>query len=1189
MQKFYPTKFLSKAKPRLRSGALKLVLALIFISQLIQPGFAAEAQTIKNTTISFNAKDLTLKEVFKIIENKSNFLIGYDNKIDTRKKVTIDVNAQSVYSILTQLLKDYKGTISQVDDRHVLINVEKNVKIAIVPVKAVKPAVQIQVHGIVIDFKDEPLPGVTVVDKTSGKKVGTDENGKYSISSSTGSTLSFNYIGYDKTEVLITDQSVVNVHLKESSNSLQEVVAIGYQTVRKSDVTGAISSVKASDLNLTTPSLGQALVGKVAGVQVSQTDGAPYAGMKIRVRGVGSLNASTDPLYVIDGYPAGNNISINSEDIESIDILKDAASAAIYGSRASGGVVLITTKKGKDGKGKFEYDVQFGISQLEKKIKLMNSTQFTNLVISARNNSYKDLWIAKGKTWNDSMYSDDNATRVANVGNSGAVSIPTSMYNFATQSAIAPQYNTDWQDVLYDNSAAFQRHNLSFSGGTDKVKYFVSSGYQDNNGIVTNTASKTINFRSNIEAQVNDRMKVGANVSYTQTNNKEVGEGRFSPMMSALLYLPTLPAIDASGNPIQYGQDALANQYGFQGIENPLATVQQMKVNRVGYRSVYNAFATYDILKGLTFKANLGAQTYNEKYDSYQPTSLSDGANNPPFSTQSQTDANAVAQTLTQTDKLAEFTLNYGKTINKHHFDVIGGYSAQESTADLIRVTAKGFTSDNVEEISAKGADASFFTLNSAAKTVTTLLSYFGRVSYNYDSRYFLAGTLRTDGSSRFGPNNKWGTFPSVSAGWGLSQEHWYNEFLGAQSSVKIRASWGLSGNNNIPDYRSVQTVASPTGAVFGSGTVASAEYANSIQDANLGWESTSQYNLGTDITILKGRISLSANYYLSESYNLLFNQPISAVSGTSSILTNLKDSKIQNKGFDFQVDGKVVKSKDFNFGISGNISFNRNKVLNMGGASTIYTAGAERSYITSITEQGQPVGMFYGYKVAGQVTAQNIKTVANSSFSTTPLKVGDLYFEDLNHDGVINSADRQIIGSPYAKFTYGFALNASYKAFDFRAAFNGSYGNKILDGQDYYLYNGEGSGNNYAIESDPNVLNYPPSRAGSQSNSTRLSSFYIQDGSYLRATEISAGYTIPKSISQRLKVQNIRFYAAVSNAFTLTKYRGYNPDVDYQYNQYNTGTNTTGSNASANLAPGVDYGGYPLARTYSLGLKVTF
>lgn len=1195
MQKFYLIPFLKSAKSGVKSGMVSLMLAITFFIQLSLPAVAAEAQTINNTNISFTANNITLREVFKIIERKSNFLIGYDNVIDTKKRVSLTVDDKSVYSVLKQLLKDYKGSVTQVDDNHVLIKVEKQEDVTIgVPVKTVKPAAQVEVHGVVTDFKDEPLPGVTVIDKASGKKVATDVDGRYSISSSTGSTLSFNYIGYDRSEVLITGQSVVNVHLKESSNSLQEVVAIGYQTVRKSDVTGAISSVKASDLNLTTPSLGQALVGKVAGVQVSQTDGAPYAGMKIRVRGVGSLNASTDPLYVVDGYPAGNNISINSEDIESIDILKDAASAAIYGSRAAGGVVLITTKKGKDGKGKFEYDVQFGISQLEKKIKLMNSTQFTNLVISARNNSYKDLWIAKGKVWNDSMYSDDNATRVTNVGNSGSVSIPTSMYNFATQSAIAPQYNTDWQGVLYDNSAAFQRHNLSFSGGTDKVKYFVSSGYQDNNGIVKNTSSKTINFRSNIEAQVNDRMKVGANVSYTQNTNKEVNEGRFSPMMSALLYLPTLPAIDAGGNPIQYGQDALANQFGFQGIENPLATVQQIKDNRVGYRSVYNAYATYDIIKGLTFKANVGAQTYNQKYDYYQPTSLSDGANNPPFSTQSMTDAYATAQTISQTDKLGEFTLNYDKSLGKHHFDLLAGYSAQQSTSDIISVTAKGFTNDNIEEITAKGADATLFTLNNSgtnptAKSVNTLLSYFGRFTYNYDSRYFLSGTLRTDGSSRFGPNNKWGTFPSVSAGWSLSQEHWYNEFLGAQSSVKVRASWGLSGNNNIPNYRSVQTVAPPSGAVFGSGTVTTAEFANSIQDANLGWESTSQYNLGTDITILKGRLSFIANYYLSESYNLLFNQPISAVSGTSSILTNLKNSKIQNKGFDFQLDGKLIQKRDFSLGLSGNISFNRNKVLNMGGASTIYTAGAERSYITSITEQGQPVGMFYGYKVAGQVTAENIKTVANSSFSTTPLKVGDLYFEDLNHDGVINSNDRQIIGSPYAKFTYGFALNASYKAFDFRAAFNGSYGNKIIDGQDYYLYNGEGSGNNYAIESDPNVLNYPPSRAGSQSNSTRLSSFYVQDGSYLRATEISAGYTLPKSLSQRLTVQSIRFYAAVSNAFTLTKYRGYNPDVDYGYNQYNTGTNTTGSNASANLAPGVDYGGYPLARTYSLGLKVTF
>ncbi|WP_316831390.1 TonB-dependent receptor [Pedobacter aquatilis] len=1038
------------------------------------------------------------------------------------------------------------------------------------------------ISGTVTDEKGQPLPGVSIYNKKTKKTTSSDTNGNYSIDIENGGTLVFSFIGFETQEVVVTGSKTINITLKEASNTLNEVVAIGYQKIRKSDVTGAISSVKASELNLSSPTVGQALVGKVAGVQVSQTTGAPYAGTKIRVRGVGSINASSDPLYVIDGYPSGNNVFINPEDIESIDILKDAASAAIYGSRASGGVVMITTKRGKDGKGRFEYDVQAGVTQLAKKVKLLDATQFIQLMIDGRNNAYKDLVVNSGKTWTDAMYSDNNATRITNVGNGSSVSIPTDIYNFATQSAIAPAYNTDWQDVLY-RDAFFQRHNLSFSGGNKDIRYYVSGGYQDQDGIVTNTAMRSLNFRSNIEGQVSKRLKVGANIALTQTNNKEVGEGRFSPMMSALLYLPYLPAIDANGNPIKYGMAALANEFGYQGLENPLATVTEMKINRLGNRNNYNAYATYEILDGLNFKVNLGTQNYNEKYDYYRPTSLSNGGGNAPYSASSIAAANAVAQNLTQVDKLAEFTLDYNKKIGKHSFDVLGGYSAQKTTSDLTRVTATGFTSDKIGEISDKGAATTDFTLNSAVKSVNTLLSYFGRFSYNYDGKYFLTGSYRTDGSSRFGPLNKWGNFPSVAAGWSLSQEDWYHDFLGKGSSVKLRASWGLSGNNNIGNYNAVQTVNSPSGAVFGAGVISTAIWAGDIKDQNLGWESTSQYNFGTDLSFFNGRLSVIANYYYSLSYNLLFNQPISAISGASSILTNLKDSKIRNKGFDFQVDGRIINTDNFTLGLSGNISFNKNKVLNLGGASTIYTAGAERSYITHVTQEGQPVGMFYGYKVLGRVTAENLGKVAPSSAQTNPLKVGDLYFQDTNGDGVVNDADKTVIGSPYPDFTYGFALNTSFKSFDLRASFNGSYGNDVLDGQDYYLYNFEGSGNQYVEvadryrnEANPGSgLNYRASRAGTQSNSTRLSSFYIQDGSYFRCTNITLGYNFPKAFSKKLHVENVRVFGSVDNAFTITDYKGYNPEVDY--------------NAGANLTPGVDYGNYPLARAYNLGVKLTF
>jgi TonB-linked SusC/RagA family outer membrane protein len=1038
------------------------------------------------------------------------------------------------------------------------------------------------VSGTVTDQNNQALPGVSVYEKKTKKTTVTDSNGKYSITVDEGAVLVFSYIGYDNQEVVVNGRQNINVTLKESSNTLNEVVAIGYQKIRKSDVTGAISSVKASEMNLTSATVGQALVGKVAGVQVSQTSGAPYSGTKIRVRGIGSINASSDPLYVIDGYPAGNNVSINPEDIETIDILKDAASAAIYGSRASGGVVLITTKRGTDGKGKFEYDVQGGVSQLAKKVKLLDANQFIQLLIDGRNNAYKDLWVNAGKTWNDAMFSDNNTTRIANVGNGSSVSIPADLYNFSAQQAIPAAYNTDWQDELYRN-AAFQRHNLSFSGGTKDVKYFLSGGYQNNDGIVTNTNQKVTNFRGNIDGKVSERLRVGANISYTQNDNREVREGRYdlSPMMSALIYLPYLPARDANGNPIQFGMGALASQYGVQNPENPLATVEQLKITRKGARSTYNANAAYKIIDGLEFKANLGTQTYNEKYDFYLPTSLSNG-NNPPYSTASVTAANAIAQTLSQVDQLGEFTLNYNKTFGKHKIDVLGGYSAQKTTSDLIRVSAKGFQNDNIGEITDKGADASFFTLDNAAKSTNTLLSYFGRFSYNYAGKYFLTGSFRRDGSSRFGPLNKYGNFPSVAAGWNLSEEDFYNSFLGEQSTVKLRASWGLSGNNNIPNYRTQQEMSAPGGVVFGN-AISTAIWPNAIQDPKLGWESTSQYNFGTDISLFKNRLSIIANYYLSYSYNLLFNQPISAVSGTSSILTNLADSKIRNKGFDLQLDGRIIQKQDFTLGLSGNIAVNRNKVLNMGGASTILTNGAERSYLTHITQEGQPVGMFYGFKALGRITAENLGKVAPSASATNPAKIGDLYFQDTDGNGIVNDADKTVIGTPYPKFTYGFALNTSYKTFDLRASFNGSYGNQVLDGQDYYLYNFEGSGNQYVEvadryrnEANPGSgLNYRASRAGTQSNSTRLSSFYIQDGSYFRCTNITLGYTFPKTLANAIKVSNIRIYASVDNAFTITDYKGYNPEVDYS--------------GGSNLTPGVDYGNYPLARAYNLGVKLTF
>jgi len=974
------------------------------------------------------------------------------------------------------------------------------------------------------------------------------------------------------------------VVLREDARMLSEVVLIGYQTLRKSDVTGAVSSVKSKELNLSSPTVGQSLVGKVAGVQVSQVSGAPYASTKIRVRGIGSVNASSDPLYVIDGYPAGNDVFINPNDIESIDILKDAASASIYGSRASGGVVLITTKRGKEGKGKVEYDFQTGINQVSKKVKLLNATQFGQLVIDGRNNSYRDFVENSGATWNDAMKSDDNATRVARVGNGGSITIPESLYDFPSQTLITPTVNTDWQDELYRNGA-FQRHNIALSGGKENVRYHVSGGYQDQDGIVVGTGQKRINLRANVDGDVTPKLKIGSNFSFTQNGNQEMQEGRYdrSPVMSALLYAPFLPSHNPDGTLAKFGMGELsAGNFGLQNPENPVATMTEMDINRKGLRSSYNVNATYQLIKDLSVKANLGMLTYNEKYNYYLPTSLSNG-NFAPYTVQAQTAAKATAQTITQIDHLAEFTLNYNKQWGKHGANVLAGYSIQKTSSDLISVSAQGFTNDRVPELSAKGADASNFYLNSAQKYVYTLLSYFSRANYTYDNRYFVTASFRVDGSSRFGALNRYGYFPSAALGWNLSNESFYNSWLGNESTIKLRASWGLSGNNNIGNYNSQQVMNSPGGVVFGNNSITSAIWAGNVKDANLGWESTSQFNFGADIGLLQDRVSLTANYYISHSYNLLFNQSVSAVSGGSSILTNLKDSKIENRGFDIQVDGRLIAEQDFTLNLSGNISRNRNEVLDMGGAGTIITNGAERSYKTHVTQKGSGVGMFYGFKVLGMVTEENIGSVKPSTATSQQLRVGDLYFEDVDGNGVVNDDDKRVIGNPYPKFTYGFGLSGTYKHFDFSASFNGSYKNQILDGQDYYLYNMEGSGNQYVdvaqrfrSSSDPgNGYVYRATRGASQSNSTRLSTFYLQDGTYFRCTDITLGYTIPQAVFGNSGIASIRVFTNVTNAFTVSDYKGYNPEVDY--------------NNGSNLTPGVDYGVYPLARGYNLGLKLIF
>lgn len=1088
--------------------------------------------------------------------------------------------------------------------------------------------VPVRITGTVVDEAGKPIEGVSIVTKSGNTGATTDFQGKFNLNAEDTAVLVFSSAGYTTQE--LPAQAEMRVVLKTDVKALDEIVAIGYTRQRKSDLTGAISSVKAEELNLSSPTLSQALVGKVAGVQVAQVSGAPYAGTKIRVRGTGSINASSEPLYVIDGYAVGGNTSqgpsnggtgtggfnpntngndlfINPDDIESIEILKDAASAAIYGSRAAAGVVLITTKRGKLGKGRFEYNTQLSVNQLARKVKLMNSAEFTEIFVDGRNGAYRDALEARGIVWNDAFYSDDNATRSAKTGaNNGTFIIPY-LYDFPTQTIKTPEFDTDWQDVVYRNALS-HRHTLSFSGGKDGIRYAISGGYQDAPGIMRETFMKRTNFRANIDGDISKRFRVSANVSYTGTNAREAQEGRFNNgvVMNTLLMMPIFPVYNSDGS-LQIGQTSQRVDgftFAIQPTENPLAMLERIKTTRIGSRATFNGSAVYDILPGLSAKLNLGTQQYTEKYEYYYPTNLASGEN-PPGSPAAINAARAVAQNLSLTDKLLEATLNYNKKFGNHQLDLLGGYTAQETFSDILSFTGQNYSNDLIPEITGRGADPASISMNgTTGKSTTTLISYLGRALYNYDRRYFLSASIRADASSRFGPENRVGYFPSVSAGWSISDESFYNDWLGAGSTLKLRGSWGLSGNNNIGNYQYANLLGTPGGTVIG-GSVVNATFPGRIADPALGWESTSQYNLGLDVGLFNGRLNIIANYYNGRSFNLLYEQNIAALAGTTRYLTNLRNSDIRNTGFDLQLDARVIRSKDFSLNFSGNIMFNKNEVRSLDGAPELRVAGAERSYITHITRVGDPIGMFFGHEVAGMVREADMANIAaddavyrangNSfpkgytlqgparsvGYSTTPLKPGDLYFVDRNGDGVVNEADKDVIGSPYPDFTYGFNISMDYKGFDLSMSFNGSQGNTVLDGQDYYLRNMEGSGNQYKelvnryrSEAQPgNGYDYRASRGGTQSNSTRLSDYYLQDGSYFRCTNISLGYNLGGI--KTLGVNNLHITLGVDNAFTITNYLGYNPEVDY--------------NNGSNLAPGVDYGKYPLMRGFNLGARVSF
>ena len=1060
---------------------------------------------------------------------------------------------------------------------------------------------QVDVQGTVKDEAGEPVIGASVIIEGTSDGTVTDFDGNFLLRAQQGAKLVVSYVGYKSQTLTVIDNRPLSITLSEDTEVLDDVVVIGYGTVRKSDLTGAISSVKTDEMNMSSSTLEQALIGHTPGVEIKQTSGAPGSGTTIRIRGVNSVYGGVEPLYVIDGFPASKDVFINPSDVESIEVLKDAASAAIYGSRAGGGVILITTKRGSEGKPHVQFDYQFSSQHVQKKIDMMNASEFRQLHMDGYNNAYFDYLRTNPSidgsddavNWQHSR-EDDNATRMANGAGNTMLLCPD---------IIDSPYDTDWQDEIFQ-AAPMHKVNFSVRGGMDKFKYMFSAGYLNQDGIVAPSNHQRVTTRLNMDINVTDRFSIGVNSNMYYVKERVVRTDGLAfndgVILNALGMSPTYPVYNEDGSyALGWSYRNGAVSYQCFGGENPVAIAHGRQEYYTKMRASLNANLRYKIIDGLFAKVNMGVQIADQIYNLYRPSWLGQSnyapgdLNNELVVAKDNRDFNS--------DWLLEATLSYDKTFaDKHTISAVAGYSMQKKVYNNIDASSVlgALTDDRITELSGAQPTPTDENGTSAStdKLAWSLMSVFARAMYNYDHRYTLSLTLRGDGCSRFGATNRWGLFPSVSAGWNITNEPWAQDIQTVFTS-KLRASWGISGNNAISNYRHIATI--KTGSyVFGATPSSVITYYPTSVDTDLGWERTSQFNVGTDMTFWSGRLSMVLNYYYSKTTDLLYQNTMSATTGATSMWTNLKHGYVINQGGDIQVDANLLNMNGVKWNLGFNVSINRNKVF---GLEDDITIKAQRQQLTHITRNGYAIGSYFGMVSLGLITPddyaliqEDAKHVGEEGYELVGpavadyanVYVGDVKWKDVNGDGKITEDDRDIIGDNYPKFSYGFNTSLSWKGLSLSASFDGQFGNSVINFSRYYIANNEGGVNSIAVANNryrgegiqPYAINddmmFRANRSQKNLN-TKFSTYFVEDVSFLRMTNLTLGYTIPENKAFRaMSISKCYIYFSVDNVFTATKYTGYNPDVDY--------------NAS-NTAPGLDFGTYPLARSFSGGIKLTF
>ncbi|MBU2906697.1 TonB-dependent receptor [Arenibacter algicola] len=997
---------------------------------------------------------------------------------------------------------------------------------------------EVKVTGNITALEDgEPLPGVTVVVKGTSNGTTTDFDGNYSIITEPNAILVFTFLGFERKEEIVGGRFLINVAMNEDVSQLSEVVVVGYGTQNKRDVTGAMAQIDAEKLSeIPVPSVAQQLQGRLAGVQINENSGEPGGAMTFRIRGAASINAGNSPLIVIDGFPTTSGLeALSPNEIESISVLKDASASSLYGSRAANGVILITTKQAKQGQKSIEFSSYVGVQTVSEKGRpdLMNAREFAQF----KKEYYEDAALYEGYTGG----------------------VPE---EYANPEQYGPNDGTDWFDVLL-RDAMTQNYNLTMYTGAKDLKSVINLGYNNEEGVILNSYSNRYTARANNIYDASDKLKIGVNLSVSHIRNQVIpgiGNGR-NILANAFNMDPTIEYKNEDGTyPIAFSRPGM--------FPNPnyYLVVTQRKNPRKETTVLANLFGEYEVIDGLKYKLSINANTRNGISRSFTPSTARGGLGSAPPQP-------AIGSYGTDNFQnwLVENTLNYQKTINKkHNLEALAGYTAQNFYFENSSINASEFPDDNIEWI-----NVATTRIGNAGTSESSLLSYLGRLNYNYDSKYLISLAFRRDGSSRFGSNTKWGNFPSISAGWVISDENFLKGIEDIQL-LKLRASYGKVGNNNIGDYTYLASL-NNNNYVLG-GQVVAGRSLNGIGNSNLTWETTTSYNVGLDLDLFGGRISFTYDYYWKKTDGLLYGIDIPIQSGFNNITSNIGEFNFWGHEFSAATRNLVGKLKwDTNF----NISFDRNKVIKLG-TNDAPIGGYNLYWDDNRTAVGNPIGLFYGYINTGvYMTQEEFDTQPHGATSM----VGTARFQDISGpdgvpDGIIDSNDRTYIGDPNPDFIYGMTNSFSYGDFDLSIVTAGTVGNDIAD--DHYqssenfdaVFNvRKGYADRWRSLENPGSGYYPRTRAGTTADYRNFTNRQVFKGTYLAVKNITLGYNIPLPDNKFMKSARVNFSA--QNPFIFTKYPGMNPEVGI-----------AGLNG---LNQGRDFTSYPISKIYTLGLNFTF